>query len=96
GLPGPDDYLLDFIFKKCAHIFVFAVLYVLVWRASQLSLKPQTTRLKWLVPFLICLLYAGLDELHQSFTPGRSATLRDVGYDSLGMLAASLWWYRYF
>lgn len=95
GLPSPDDYLLDFIFKKTAHMFVFAVLYVLVWRAVQKSLRPQTVQADWLIPLFICLGYAMLDELHQSFTPGRSATLRDVGYDALGMLISSIWWYRY-
>ena len=95
GLPSPDDYLLDFIFKKSAHMFVFFVLYLLVWRATQQSMRPQTVFLRWFVPLLICLSYAALDELHQSITPGRSATLRDVGYDTLGMLVASTWWYRY-
>ena len=96
GLPSPDDYLLDFIFKKSAHMFVFAVFYVLVWRAVQLSLKPKTVTGGWLIPFVICLSYAALDEFHQSITPGRNATIRDVGYDTLGMIIAGVWWYRYF
>lgn len=95
GLPSPDDYLLDFIFKKTAHMFVFAVFYILVWRAVQRSLQPKSQPVEWLLPMIICLSYAVLDEFHQSMTPGRSATLRDVGYDTLGMLIAYLWWYRY-
>lgn len=95
SLPSPDDYLLDFIFKKTAHIFVFAVMYLLVWRATQRSFKPRSITTSWLLPLVITLCYAALDELHQSITPGRSATLRDVGYDSLGMVIAGLWWYRY-
>ncbi len=86
---------MDFVFKKCAHIFVFAVLYLLVWHAVHQTRDSKVVATNWLLPFLICLLYAALDELHQSITPGRSATLRDVGYDSLGMAIASLWWYRY-
>lgn len=76
-------------------MFVFAVLYVLVWQAVQLSLKPRGVIRGWFIPLLICLSYAALDEFHQSITPGRSATLRDVGYDTLGMFIAGLWWYRY-
>lgn len=95
GLPSPDDFLLDFIFKKMAHMFVFAVLYLLVWQAVQRSFRPKTVFQGWGIPLLICLSYAALDELHQSMTPGRSATLRDVGYDTLGMMLAATWWYRY-
>jgi VanZ family protein len=95
GLPSPDDYLLDFIFKKSAHMFVFAVFYILVWRGVQRSVQPQTQTAGWLLPMIICLSYAALDELHQSLTPGRSATIRDVGYDALGMIIAAIWWYRY-
>lgn len=95
GLPSPDDYLLDFIFKKTAHMFVFAVLYLLVWQSVARSLKPKGTFAGFIIPLIICLCYAALDEFHQSVTPGRSATLRDVGYDTLGMLVAASWWYRY-
>ena len=61
-----------------------------------MSLRPHGVRFGWLLPLIICLGYAGLDELHQSLTPGRYATIRDVGYDLLGMIIASAWWYRYF
>jgi VanZ family protein len=95
SLPSPDDIVLDFIIKKMAHIFVFGVFYVLVWVAVQQSFRLQHRQGRWLLPFIICILYAAVDEFHQSLTPGRSPTLRDVGYDSLGMLIAWSWLYRY-
>ena len=36
--------------------------------------------------FLICFVYAILDELHQSFVPGRVASMFDIGIDGLGIL----------
>ena len=39
---------------------------------------------------LIAVLYAASDEFHQSFVPGRSCMLGDVGIDSLGALAGIL------
>ena len=37
---------------------------------------------------VISLLYACLDEVHQSFVPGRAAQLRDVGVDAIGFCLA--------
>ena len=85
-LPGFETNTLDFIFKKIAHITVYAVLYFLVFRAVTLEHPNKSPRSKryYLVPFLVVLLYASIDELHQSFVPGRHATIRDIGYDLLG------------
>lgn len=94
-LPKFDASLVDFFFKKLAHISVYLVLYLLFWRAVKLTRPQSNDRIQWLAPFLICLLYAVSDEIHQSFIPGRSATLRDIGFDMLGATVALLWRYRY-
>lgn len=89
-LPGPDIYLWDFLFKKSAHMFVYAVLYLLSYRGIYQVTHAGHPRVRLLLPFIICLLYSVSDELHQSLIPNRQPTLRDVGYDSLGMLVAFL------
>lgn len=81
NLPGASTAVLDFIFKKSAHMFVYAVLYWLIYRAINADREKPI----YLIPLLLCLLYAATDELHQSLTPGRTATFRDIGYDVLGM-----------
>ncbi len=62
----------------------------------------------WLIPVIVVAVYGGLDEFHQSFTPGRSCSvfdwLADVAGASLGSLAHllvvcsgcafSAWWRR--
>lgn len=76
----------DFIFKKLAHIFFYAVLYFWLFYASNGSLRGK----KWVLPFILGLIFAASDEYHQSFTPGRTARIRDIGYDAIGMSIAYL------
>ena len=75
----------DFVIKKTAHMIEYAVLYFLVHRA--LSENQEKINKKVLIYSLIlCLIYAFSDEWHQTFVAGREGTLRDVGFDSIGML----------
>jgi VanZ family protein len=69
-------------------MFVYGVLYVLTYRGVHLYQKP--THKNWALPFLLCIIYATVDELHQMFTPNRSPTVRDIGYDLLGISIAFL------
>lgn len=85
----------DFIFKKTAHMFVFGVLYFLLFRALVNTFDQKHSKIFWLLAFSFCLLYAISDEYHQSFTPGRHPSLRDIGYDSLGMFIAFTRIYHY-
>ncbi len=95
-LPGPQVFLGDFIFKKGAHMFVFGMLYIW-WRIFLEHYEKEggkKIRLKWLWALVFTVIYAGMDEYHQSMVPGRTATLRDVGFDTLGAVTAMLWSYR--
>ena len=89
--------LIDFIIKKSAHIFIYAMLYFLVFRAvNEVKIEFINKRIKikytsgssFFIPFLFCLLYAISDEYHQSFIPGRTARIRDIGFDFIGMFIA--------
>ena len=102
-LPSFELSTLDFIFKKSAHMFVYAVLYWLLFRGVRISLNlkksslaPNTinTYLLWL-PLILVFCYSLTDEIHQSFVPGRHGTLRDMGYDMLGVLIVWLRKYQY-
>ncbi len=74
GQAGPTIWT-DFVVKKTGHMFLFGVLYGLAFWATK---KPKRA-------ILISLIYAFLDEWHQSFTPGRSPRLVDVGFDAVGI-----------
>ena len=82
-LPGFKVSVWDYLFKKTAHITVYAILYVLIQRALNLTTKLNIN-VSWKVALLLCVLYGVSDEIHQSFVSGRQGTLRDVGFDTLG------------
>lgn len=76
------------LFYKGAHMFVYAVLVWLWWRA----LSPER-RITWpvlLLALLFTVLYAVSDEIHQRFVPGRHGQLADVLFDAAGALAMIL------
>jgi VanZ family protein len=91
SLPGFSVSIYDFLFKKSAHMFVYAVLYLLLFRAYQKTNNNKIDKKNYIFPILISLLYALSDELHQSTIPGRHPTLRDTGYDMLGVSTALLY-----
>jgi VanZ family protein len=95
NLPGFEESAYDFILKKLAHIFVYLVLYLLVFRAVKITIKADNSKLILLLPVVICIMYATSDEFHQSLVPGRYATLRDIGYDMIGVGIAFLKKYGY-
>jgi VanZ family protein len=65
-----------------AHLIVFAVLGVLVVGATRHLNMPRATWWAW----VIVVLYAITDEIHQAFVPGRTSLVTDVGIDSIGGL----------
>ena len=73
----------DFIVRKTGHLGVYAILARLFARAL-----TGSTFWSWKKIFLWSLIltigYACTDEFHQSFVPGRSATIHDVLIDSTG------------
>ena len=93
-LPGFEVDAADFVLKKVAHILIFAGQFW-TWFCFFKKNDPDHLSRWWPVMLLLCLLGAIGDEWHQSFVPGRTATIRDVGFDMLGATLASLWSYRF-
>jgi VanZ family protein len=93
-LPGPDLFAWDYFFKKMAHLTVYYVLFRLTCRGMSIHLKFDSTTTA-LLAVLFCLVYAATDEFHQSFVPGRTATVRDLLYDGLGIAIGWLRYHRY-
>jgi VanZ family protein len=86
----PSDELMHFdwadrIVKKGGHMIGYGILAISYWHA--LSYRSDKRWFAW----LLAVLYAVTDEFHQSFVPGRNASLWDVlVFDNLGALF-SLW-----
>lgn len=81
---------VSFFTRKAAHFTEFAflgvalLLHVLQW------LKIRQIRFPAGLSFLIGVLYACTDEIHQIFVPGRACSIRDIGIDSAGILTGIL------
>ena len=70
--------LMHAIIRKVAHFTNYAVLFWLLIRGP-LRGRPY-------IALGCCIIYAFLDEGHQIFVPGRTASLYDVALDSSGAL----------
>ncbi len=87
-VPTPFIDWRDVIVKKTAHVTEYALLLVLVVRALRLTILEIELKSTLLISFTFSFVYALSDEFHQRFTPGRTGTIRDIGFDVLGMLLA--------
>lgn len=77
--------------RKIAHVVEYAIL-SLLWFYALKQGKPGWS---WRAAFralAICVVYASLDELHQTFVLTRTASLQDVGIDSFGAILGQAIW----
>jgi len=70
------------------HIMVFFLLtfFLIILIKGNSKLKPK--QIIWVL--IITVIYAIFDEIHQSFVPGRSSTIKDILIDCIGILLAIL------
>ena len=78
----------DFAIKKSAHVFVYGILTAMLYRAFCVSGVDRMNA--GLAAIFISCLYGMSDEYHQSFVPGRTGKVRDVGFDTIGSIL-SIW-----
>lgn len=88
--------LLQFIFRKCAHFTLYAMLglftynFVRTIKGNNTKNKENTTKIYLIASQVFCTTYSLTDEIHQMFIPGRSCELRDILIDSIGALVGIL------
>ena len=81
---------LDMVLRKLAHMFEYAVLFILFVRLGESKkYEPWTV---YLASLICVILYALTDEWHQSFVPGRIGSLTDVGIDATGAIIGAVFW----
>jgi VanZ family protein len=77
-------HFVEFFIRKAAHFFVYFGLGLLIYRA--LSFHFLNNRLTFIGSWVLTILYAISDEIHQGFTPNRSPHWEDVIIDVAGGL----------
>ncbi|MEL6252221.1 MAG: VanZ family protein [Bacteroidota bacterium] len=82
-----EQYHVHFYVRKLAHFTEYFILCILGFRLFHLKFQlKQSLFFAW----LFSALYACSDEFHQSFVPGRGASLIDVFIDASGAALAAL------
>lgn len=72
------------IIRKLAHFSIYTVVgFSIMGFMCTFDIRNV---FKFITSFSIGVIYAITDEIHQSFIPGRCASIMDVGIDSLGVL----------
>ena len=72
------------IIRKGAHLSIYTLVGIFIM--SFISTYKIHVRYKFLISILVGLIYASSDEIHQSFIPGRTASVIDVGIDTSGVV----------
>ena len=83
-IPGLFAYQ-DIVF----HFFEYAVFALLIARALKGCYPHKNRANRLLLVVILAMAYALFDEFHQSFVPGRTASLIDVAVDATGSFFAA-------
>jgi VanZ family protein len=78
--------VVNVITRKIAHFTEYAILGFLAARAFRTSPHPAINRRWFLICIALVVVYALLDEYHQSFVPSRTASIFDSLIDMAGGL----------
>ena len=76
------------IIRKVAHFSIYTVVGLLLM--GLLSTYKIKENWRMILSILLGMIYAVSDEIHQSFTPGRSPRIADVYIDTLGVILGIL------
>jgi VanZ family protein len=87
-LPLPSFFGAD----KIAHALIYSLLAAATLISLPAGLRSDRPRLTAVIVWLICLGYGLSDELHQSFVPGREASVGDLLADGFGAAAVCTIW----
>lgn len=80
--------IVHFVTRKIAHFTEYAILAFLAARAFRTSSRPAIRDRWFLISAALIVVYALVDEYHQSFVPSRTASVFDSLIDMTGGFAA--------
>ena len=94
ALSAVNHLLIEVLTRKLAHWIEYFILAVLLMRAFNTSTeRTPKNQIGW--GLVLGLLYALVDEFHQSFVPSRTASSRDVLINAIGFGCGTLSSYTY-
>ena len=98
GFSAEQAKVINFILRRDGHITEYFILSLLLFRAFR-SGSTASWNWRWFWGTLIVVvLWAGVDEFHQSFVPSREASIVDAAIDTAGGILAlfviALWYHH--
>jgi len=84
GNEVPEFGNIDIFIKKGGHMAGYALLGIACFLAAYGDNKKIARSV--ILSLCVSIVYAASDEFHQSFTPGRSPSIMDVGIDTVGAI----------
>jgi VanZ family protein len=85
--------VVHFIIRKLSHVVEYGILSILVYRAVRADRSGWNIR--WAMTAILFAAAVGtIDEWHQAFVPGRTATPWDTVIDTLGAALAQVLFFR--
>lgn len=76
--------MLHGIIRKCGHVIEYFILGLLLFRALRADSTESRIHRWTFTAFLVVVLYAASDEVHQSLVASRTASFFDVAIDTVG------------
>lgn len=88
--------VLDGPARKLMHQAEYFILALLVMILANILLNYNKYVLSFIITLVICIVFAGFDEFHQTFISGRTGQLKDVIVDTTGMIYAIIIYSTYY
>ena len=85
-----DEVPSGVIDERLGHALEYFVLTILLMIAVAGFARPEVSALHFAISGAIAMAWAASDEWHQSFTPGRDPSVKDLAFDAVGTVAALL------
>lgn len=85
-LPAEILGAAHYFVRKFSHFAAYFIFAVLLMRALHRDDSGGLTKRRALIALGVIVIYAGIDEFHQSFVPSRGASIGDVLLDAMGGL----------
>ena len=86
-LPGPTFEIVHFLIRKLAHCTEYGMLALFLYYSFTFRQPERWNTRSAVCAAIVAGLFSLTDEYHQSFVPGRTASIKDCGIDTFGALA---------
>lgn len=88
--------LLNAPLRKVAHASVYFILAFFIMLIINLSFNNQKYVVSFLITITLIIVFASLDEFHQTFVDGRTGQLMDIFIDNMGAICGCLFYTTYY